>query len=72
MPFGLCNAPATFQRLMDRVLGGLKWSSCLVYFQIDDIIVVGRTFNDHLHHLSKVLAQFGGGGGGGGGGQGSN
>eukprot|EP00731_Ephydatia_muelleri_P012982 Em0007g292a len=60
MPFGLCNAPATFQRLMDRVLGGLKWSSCLVYF--DDIIVVGRTFKDHLHHLSKVLAQLRGAG----------
>ena len=46
MPFGLCNAPATFQRLMDRVLGGLKWSSCLVYF--DDIIVIGSTFSEHL------------------------
>ena len=44
MPFGLCNAPATFQRLMDRVLGGLKWSSCLVY--LDDIIIVGTSFSE--------------------------
>ena len=53
MPFGLCNAPATFQCLMDRVLSGLKWSSCLVYF--DDIIVVGTTFQEHLHHLTTRL-----------------
>src|SRR5207249_600796 len=31
LPFGLCNAPPTFQRVMDRVLGRLKWESCLVY-----------------------------------------
>ena len=41
MPFGLCNAPATFQRLMDMVLAGVKWSKCLVY--IDDIIVMGKS-----------------------------
>ena len=31
MSFGLCNAPATFERLMDRVIQGLRWSRCLVY-----------------------------------------
>eukprot|EP00731_Ephydatia_muelleri_P017395 Em0010g493a len=44
MPFGLCNAPATFQRLMDLVLSGIQWSSCLVY--IDDIVIVGKTLDD--------------------------
>eukprot|EP00731_Ephydatia_muelleri_P003644 Em0001g3644a len=60
MPFGLCNAPATFQRLMDRVLSGLKWSSCLVYF--DDLIVVGTTFQEHLHHLTSVFTRLRGAG----------
>jgi glucose uptake protein GlcU len=54
MPFGLCNAFATFQRLMDRVLSGLKWSSCLMYF--DDIIVVGTSFADPLSNIGGVLA----------------
>ena len=56
MPFGLCNAPATFQRLMDRVLKDLKWSECLVY--IDDIVVVGRTFDDHLCHVANILSHL--------------
>ena len=41
MPFGLCNTPATFQRLMDSVLAGLHRKSCLVY--INDIVVVGTS-----------------------------
>jgi len=56
MPFGLCNAPATFQRLMDRVLSDLKWSTCLVYF--DDIMVVGKSFADHLSNIGSVLARL--------------
>ena len=39
MPFGLCNPPAPFQRLMDLVLSGLQWVSCLVY--LDDVVVFG-------------------------------
>ena len=51
MPFGLCNAPATFERLMDQVLGGLKWENCLVY--LDDVIIHGRTFDEHIHRLER-------------------
>ena len=56
MPFGLCNAPATFQRLMDLVLAGLQWSECLVY--LDDVIVLGRTFEEHLCHLQSVFQRL--------------
>ena len=56
MPFGLCNAPATFQRLMDLVLSGLQWSKCLVY--IDDVIIMGRTFDEHLVHLQQVFKRL--------------
>ena len=41
MPFGLCNTPATFERLMERVLVGLVWHGALVY--INDIIVYDST-----------------------------
>ncbi|MDO9013470.1 MAG: RNase H-like domain-containing protein [Polynucleobacter sp.] len=56
MPFGLCNAPSTFQRYMDVVLSGLKWKHFLVY--LDDIIVFGNTFEAHLESLLKVLQRL--------------
>ena len=56
MPFGLSNAPATFQRYMDAVLAGLKWTCLLVY--IDDIIIFSPTFEDHLRDLREVLTRL--------------
>ncbi|GFY06596.1 transposon Tf2-6 polyprotein [Trichonephila clavipes] len=53
MPFGLCNAPATFERMMDNLLRNFKWTMCLCY--LDDIIVFSETFEDHLIRLRLVL-----------------
>ncbi|GFW12307.1 retrovirus-related Pol polyprotein from transposon 17.6 [Trichonephila clavipes] len=53
MPFGLCNAPATFERIMDNLLRHFKWTMCLCY--LDDIIVFSETFEDHLIRLRLVL-----------------
>ena len=60
MPFGLCNGPATFQRLMDLVLAGLQMTHCLVY--IDDVIVVGRSFDEHLCNIRDVFNRVKGAG----------
>ena len=56
MPFGLCNAPATCERLMDRVLQGLRWSRCLVY--LDDIISFGANFEDALDNLTLIFERL--------------
>ena len=54
MPFGLCNAPATFQRTLDILLAGVRFDYALVY--LDDIIVYSSTFSEHLRHLDHVLS----------------
>ncbi|GFV88693.1 retrovirus-related Pol polyprotein from transposon 17.6 [Trichonephila clavipes] len=53
MPFGLCNAPATFERLMETVLKGLTFEACLIY--LDDVIIGGRTFEEHLQNIRKKV-----------------
>jgi hypothetical protein len=53
MPFGLCGAPATFQRLMDVVMAGLNFDICLVY--LDDIIIFSDSLSSHLERLALVL-----------------
>ena len=57
MPFGLCNAPATFQQLMETIPAGLTRVECLDY--IDDILVMGATFAEQLGNLCKVLQCLG-------------
>ncbi len=52
MPFGLCNTPATFERLMELILTGLNWKSCLIY--LDDVIVYGGNFYQALDRLKQV------------------
>jgi transposase InsO family protein len=56
LPFGLCNAPATFERLMETVLRGLQWQKCLIY--LDDILIFGRSFSETLTNLRLVLDCF--------------
>ena len=57
MPFGLVNAPATFQRLMAMVFRGLQWEKMLIY--LDDLIVFGKDFEETLSRLELVLSRLG-------------
>ena len=56
MLYGLCNALATFQRLMQNCLGELNLTYALIY--LDDVIVFSWTEEEHLHHLRVVFARF--------------
>ncbi|GFW04064.1 retrovirus-related Pol polyprotein from transposon 17.6 [Trichonephila clavipes] len=56
MPFGLCNAPATFEHLMESVHGGLSYEAYLIY--LDDIIIAGRFFQEQLKNIRRVLQKL--------------
>ena len=53
MPFGLCNAPSTFQRLMNKVFAKEINSFILVY--LDDILIFSRSIEEHWDHLNIAL-----------------
>ena len=56
MPFGLTSSPSTFERLMELILAGLRFETCLIY--LDDIIVYGKTFEEQLKRLEEVFVRF--------------
>lgn len=56
MPFSLCNAPGTFQRLMERIFGDQSLQSVLLY--LDDVIVFSSSTEQHLQRLEMVLSRL--------------
>jgi hypothetical protein len=56
LPFGLSNAPATYQRMMEEILYDLNHKVCQIY--LDDVIITGNTFEEHLERLEQVLDRF--------------
>ena len=56
LPFGLTNAPATFERIMECVLRGLQWVTCLCF--LDDVIIMAGSFRQAITRLRDVLNRF--------------
>ncbi len=56
MPFGLCNAPATFQRLMNHVLHDHLGEFVMVY--LDDVVIYSKSMAEHVKHLDWILGQL--------------
>ena len=56
MPYGLCNSGATFERLMELVLAGLHWITCLLY--VNDICF-SNTLSEHISCLDQILDRIG-------------
>jgi hypothetical protein len=56
MPFGLCNAPATFHRMMNNILRDFLHQFVNIY--LDDVFIYNRTVEEHLEHMRLVLQRF--------------
>ena len=56
LPYGLCNGPSSYQRLMMQILGDLMWKGVLVY--LDDVLIYSRSMEDHVMMLTEVFTRF--------------
>ncbi|CAF1488885.1 unnamed protein product [Adineta steineri] len=54
LSMGLMNAPPTFQRVMNNIIGYKRWDFVLVY--LDDIMIYSNSFEEHVRHLDEILA----------------
>ena len=58
LPFGVVNGPASFQRLMERVIGDLIGKICYMYVYLEDIVCFSPTISQHFHDLTKVMQKL--------------
>ena len=56
LPFGLCSAPASFERCMEMVFRGLQWRTLLVY--LDDVVIFSSTLEEHISRLDDVFGRL--------------
>jgi hypothetical protein len=56
MPFGLSNSPATYQRLMEEVLGDYNMTICVIY--LDNLIIFSETYEQHLERIDMILTRL--------------
>ena len=56
MAFGLCNAPATFERFMEKILRDLLNDICLIY--LDDVMVMTKSFDEMLDNLRTIFVRM--------------
>ena len=56
LPMGLINSPATYQRIIETIMAGKQYETCLIY--LDDLIVYSKTFDEHLQRLDEVFERI--------------
>lgn len=56
LPFGLCGAPATFQKIMNMILNKENYSRCLVY--LDDVLIFSKSFDKHLEDIEVIFGKI--------------